>query len=185
VSRQLSRLRALGLIKRISGTYHYYFTRLGRGAVAVCCRLTEQTIIPALASQICSQAEGAPQGFALPTKNTSHMRADRGQRRSDRWSGNQWNAWSRRPAGSARRQHRGHLVLQIQDVFQRALESAHRCAPAASNLTTYDLYLPALGNFPWFGREQMGEAIELFKQVVAIDPRWGCMSRQVSARWLC
>ena len=49
VSRQLTRLRTLGLIKRVSGTYRYYLTRLGRSAVAACCRLTEQTIIPALA----------------------------------------------------------------------------------------------------------------------------------------
>jgi DNA-binding transcriptional ArsR family regulator len=48
VSRQLTRLRTLGLIKRISGTYRYYLTRLGRSAVAACCRLTEHTIIPAL-----------------------------------------------------------------------------------------------------------------------------------------
>jgi hypothetical protein len=49
VSRQLARLRTLGLIKRIAGTYRYYLTRLGRSAVAACCRLTEHTIIPALA----------------------------------------------------------------------------------------------------------------------------------------
>ena len=48
VSRQLTRLRTLGLIKRISGTYRYYLTRLGRSAVAACCRLTEHTIVPAL-----------------------------------------------------------------------------------------------------------------------------------------
>jgi DNA-binding HxlR family transcriptional regulator len=49
VSPQLTRLRGLGLIKRITGTYRYYLTRLGRSAVAACCRLTEHTIIPALA----------------------------------------------------------------------------------------------------------------------------------------
>lgn len=49
VSRQLTRLRSLGLIKRIAGTYRYYLTRIGRSAVAACCRLTEHTIIPALA----------------------------------------------------------------------------------------------------------------------------------------
>jgi len=49
ISRQLTRLRTLGLIKRVSATYRYYLTRLGRSAVAACCRLTEQTIIPALA----------------------------------------------------------------------------------------------------------------------------------------
>ncbi len=38
VSRQLARLRALGLIKRIAGTYRYYLTRIGRSAVAACCR---------------------------------------------------------------------------------------------------------------------------------------------------
>src|ERR1700758_2652677 len=48
ISRHLTRLRALGLIKRIAGTYRYYLTRIGRGAVAACCWLTEQTIIPAL-----------------------------------------------------------------------------------------------------------------------------------------
>ncbi len=34
---------------RRRGTYRYYLTRLGRAAIAACCRLTEQTIIPALA----------------------------------------------------------------------------------------------------------------------------------------
>ena len=49
ISRQLTRLRSLGLIKRIAGTYRYYLTRIGRSALAACCRLAEQTIIPALA----------------------------------------------------------------------------------------------------------------------------------------
>jgi hypothetical protein len=49
ISRQLARLRNLGLIKRIAGTYRYYLTRIGRRAIAACCRLTEHTIIPALA----------------------------------------------------------------------------------------------------------------------------------------
>jgi hypothetical protein len=49
VSRQLTRLRTLGLIKRIAGTYRYYLTRIGRRAIAACYHLTEHTIIPALA----------------------------------------------------------------------------------------------------------------------------------------
>lgn len=49
ITRQLWRLRKLGIIKKIMGTYRYYLTRLGRSAVAACCRLTEQTIVPALA----------------------------------------------------------------------------------------------------------------------------------------
>ena len=49
LSRQLARLRQLGVIKRVTGTYRYYLTRAGRAAIAAGRRLTEQTIIPALA----------------------------------------------------------------------------------------------------------------------------------------
>ena len=49
LSRQLARLRHLGVIKRVPGTYRYYLTRAGRAAVAAGRRLTEHTIIPALA----------------------------------------------------------------------------------------------------------------------------------------
>lgn len=48
ITRQLWRLRKLGIIKKIAGTYRYYLTRLGRSVIAACCRLTEQTIVPAL-----------------------------------------------------------------------------------------------------------------------------------------
>lgn len=49
ISRQLWRFRKLGIIKKITGTYRYYLTRLGRSVIAACCRLTELTIVPALA----------------------------------------------------------------------------------------------------------------------------------------
>jgi hypothetical protein len=49
LSRQLRRLRDIGVIKRVTGTYRYYLTRLGRAAIAAACRLTQATIIPALA----------------------------------------------------------------------------------------------------------------------------------------
>jgi hypothetical protein len=49
LTRQLTRLRHLGIIKRVTGTYRYYLTRAGRAAVAAGRRLTEHTIIPALA----------------------------------------------------------------------------------------------------------------------------------------
>jgi hypothetical protein len=49
LSRQLARLRHLGVIKRVTGTYRYYLTRAGRAAIAAGRRLTEHTIIPALA----------------------------------------------------------------------------------------------------------------------------------------
>jgi hypothetical protein len=49
LSRQIKRLRLLGLLKRVAGTYHYYLTRLGRGAIAAACSITEFRIVPALA----------------------------------------------------------------------------------------------------------------------------------------
>ena len=49
ISRQLRRLRDIGVIKRVAGTYRYYLTRAGRAATAALCRVTESLIIPALA----------------------------------------------------------------------------------------------------------------------------------------
>jgi len=49
LSRQLQRLRALGLIKRVSRSYRYYLTRLGRTAIAAACSLTQFQIVPAIA----------------------------------------------------------------------------------------------------------------------------------------
>jgi hypothetical protein len=49
LSRQLRRLRALGVIKRAARTYRYYLTRLGRAAIAAACSLTQFHIVPALA----------------------------------------------------------------------------------------------------------------------------------------
>jgi hypothetical protein len=48
LSRQLRRLRDLGVIKRVTGTYRYYLTKAGRGATAAACRITEAIIIPAM-----------------------------------------------------------------------------------------------------------------------------------------
>jgi hypothetical protein len=49
LSRQLRRMRDIGLIKRVTGTYRYYLTRIGRAATAALCRVTQTIIIPALA----------------------------------------------------------------------------------------------------------------------------------------
>lgn len=49
ITRQLWRLRAYGLIKKVAHTYRYYLTRLGRSAIAAACRLSEQIIVPAMA----------------------------------------------------------------------------------------------------------------------------------------
>ena len=49
LTRHLARLRLLGLIKRVTGTYRYYLTRAGRAAITAGRSLTQLTIIPALA----------------------------------------------------------------------------------------------------------------------------------------
>jgi hypothetical protein len=49
LSRQLRRLRDIGVIKRVTGTYRYYLTRIGRAAVAALCHVTENIIIPMMA----------------------------------------------------------------------------------------------------------------------------------------
>jgi DNA-binding HxlR family transcriptional regulator len=49
LSRQLRRLRDLGVIKRVAGTYRYYLTRIDRAATAALCRITPTVIIPTLA----------------------------------------------------------------------------------------------------------------------------------------
>ena len=48
LSRHLRRLRDLGVIKRVTGTYRYYMTKAGRAATAAAERLTEATIVPQL-----------------------------------------------------------------------------------------------------------------------------------------
>jgi hypothetical protein len=48
LSRQLRRLRDIGVIKRVSGTYRYYLTRIGRSATAALCHVTQSVLIPAL-----------------------------------------------------------------------------------------------------------------------------------------
>ena len=48
LSRQLRRLRDIGVIKRVTGSYRYYLTRIGRAATAALCRVTEAILIPAL-----------------------------------------------------------------------------------------------------------------------------------------
>ena len=50
MSRQLKRLRSLGLIKKVSHTYRYYLTRIGRAAIAAACSLTRFNIVPAMAA---------------------------------------------------------------------------------------------------------------------------------------
>jgi DNA-binding transcriptional ArsR family regulator len=50
ISRQLKRLRDLGVIKKVAPTYRYYLTRLGRSAIATATALTRFNILPAMAS---------------------------------------------------------------------------------------------------------------------------------------
>ena len=50
MSRQLSRLPMLGLIKKVLHTYRYGLTRLGRAAIAAACSLTRFNIVLAMAA---------------------------------------------------------------------------------------------------------------------------------------
>ena len=50
LSRQLARMRVLGLIKKVAHTYRYYLTRLGRATTAAACAITRFNISPTLAS---------------------------------------------------------------------------------------------------------------------------------------
>lgn len=50
LSRQLARLRVLGLIKKVAHSYRYYLTRLGRSAIAAACSITRFNIVPAMAA---------------------------------------------------------------------------------------------------------------------------------------
>ena len=50
MTRQLRRLRTLGLIKKVTHTYRYYLTRIGRAAIAAACSLTRFNIVPAMAA---------------------------------------------------------------------------------------------------------------------------------------
>jgi hypothetical protein len=50
MSRQLKRFRLLGLIKKVTHSYHYYLTRLGRAAIAAACSITRFKIVPAMAA---------------------------------------------------------------------------------------------------------------------------------------
>jgi hypothetical protein len=50
MSRQLKRLRLLGLIKKVTHAYRYYLTRLGRAAIAAACSITRFQIVPAMAA---------------------------------------------------------------------------------------------------------------------------------------
>jgi hypothetical protein len=49
LSRHLARLRHIGIIRRIKGSYRYYLTSIGRAAITAGCYLTENILIPALA----------------------------------------------------------------------------------------------------------------------------------------
>jgi hypothetical protein len=49
ITRFLWRLRKFGLIKKVAHSYRYCLTQLGRSAIATACRITEQTIVHALA----------------------------------------------------------------------------------------------------------------------------------------
>ena len=48
VSRRLRRLRQLGVVERVAGTYRYYLTKAGRAAIAAAEQITHAVIVPAM-----------------------------------------------------------------------------------------------------------------------------------------
>jgi TolB-like protein/class 3 adenylate cyclase len=65
------------------------------------------------------------------------------------------------------------VAISVAGVIEPTLQAAEIRRSAdrpTSDLTAYDLYLRALANFPWFGREQMAKALDLFEQAIAHDP---------------
>ena len=48
VSRRLRRMRQLGVIKRVAGTYRYYLAKADRAVIIVAGRLTQTVIVPAM-----------------------------------------------------------------------------------------------------------------------------------------
>jgi len=68
ITRYLWRLRQFALIKKVVHGYRYYLTRLGRSTIAAACRITEQSIVPALAHATPSQ------NLLRKCKNLSHKR---------------------------------------------------------------------------------------------------------------
>jgi adenylate cyclase len=65
------------------------------------------------------------------------------------------------------------VAISVAGVIEPALQVAEIRRSSnrpTSDLTAYDLYLRALANFQWSGREQMAKAIGLFEQAIARDP---------------
>jgi len=52
LSRQLARLKSLGLIKKVAHPYRYYLSPLGRFAIAAASSITCFNIIPAMAKTV-------------------------------------------------------------------------------------------------------------------------------------
>jgi adenylate cyclase len=86
------------------------------------------------------------------------------------------------------------IALSVAGVIEPALQAAEMRRSAArptTDLTAYDLYLRALAAFYPITKERMFEALGLFEQAIAIDPRYGpalawaanCHLRLVTEGW--
>src|SRR5262245_25481937 len=65
------------------------------------------------------------------------------------------------------------VASSVAGVIEPTLQAAEirRSSERPTNdLTAYDIYLRALANFPWSGRVQMEQALNLFEQAIARDP---------------
>ena len=86
------------------------------------------------------------------------------------------------------------IAVSVAGVIEPALQAAEMRRSAArptKDLTAYDLYLRALAVFFPITRERIFEALRLFEQAIAIDPRYGpalawasmCHLRLVNDGW--
>jgi adenylate cyclase len=68
------------------------------------------------------------------------------------------------------------VAIKVAGVIEptlQATEVRRSSERAPQDQTAYDLYLRALVNFPWIGKEQLFEARDLLDRSLARDPRYG------------
>jgi TolB-like protein/class 3 adenylate cyclase len=67
------------------------------------------------------------------------------------------------------------VAIRVAGVIEPTLQAnevRRSSERAPQDLTAYDLYLRALANFPWSGKEQLLEACDLLDRAIARDPRY-------------
>jgi TolB-like protein/class 3 adenylate cyclase len=68
------------------------------------------------------------------------------------------------------------VALSVAGVIEPTLQASEirrSSQRPTQDLTAYDLYLRALTNFPWVGKEQLLNSLDLLERAIARDPRYG------------